>query len=63
MRAGDRVKLVSAVGLYEAGSKGIVNNVGGDGYVNVTLDEDENGNSLEPPVPLPPSPKHKFQLC
>jgi hypothetical protein len=60
MKHGDRVKLVKPVGVYPSGCKGIVDSVGSDGYADVTLDENEHGNSISPLVPLPPSPKSSF---
>lgn len=63
MITGDRVKLLRAVGVYPAGCKGIVDHVGGDGYIDVSLDENEQGNVISPPVPLPPSSKSAFELC
>lgn len=63
MIRGDRVKLTCAVGVYPMGCKGAVEDVGGDGYIDVSLDEDEQGNAISPPVPLPPSPKSAFELC
>lgn len=63
MIKGDRVKLLRAVGVYPAGCKGIVEDVGGDGYTDVSLDENEQGNAISPPVPLPPSPKSAFEVC
>jgi hypothetical protein len=59
MNAGDRVKLVKAVGVYPSGCKGIVDSVGHN-RVNVTVDEDENGFTIEPKVPLPLSSKNSF---
>lgn len=63
MKIGDRVKLLRAVGIYPAGCKGVVDYVGGDGYLDVSLDENERGNAITPVVPLPPSPKDVFELC
>lgn len=63
MNKGDRVKLLLSVGVYPAGCKGIVEDVGGDGYIDVSLDENEQGNAISPPVPLPPSPKSVFGRC
>jgi hypothetical protein len=63
MITGNRVKLLYAVGVYPAGCKGIIDHVGGDGYIDVSLDENEQGNAISPPVPLPPSPKSTFGLC
>lgn len=60
MNIGDRVRLVRNVGVFPTGCKGVVSYIGGDGYVNVSLDEDEDGNEITPPVPLPPAPKNKF---
>lgn len=63
MITGDRVKLLRSVGVYPAGCKGIVEHVGGDGYIDVSLDENEQGNAINPPVPLPPFPKSSFGVC
>lgn len=63
MFKGNRVKLLRAVGGYPAGCKGIVEHVGTDGCIDVSLDENEKGNAISPPVPLPPSPKSAFELC
>jgi hypothetical protein len=62
MNVGDRVKLLEEVGVYLGGCKGSVDFVGDDGYVDVTLDEDERGVILDPVVPLPPTEKDKFQV-
>ncbi len=59
----DRVKLLRAVGVYPAGCKGIVKNVGTDGFIDVLLDENEQGHAISPPVPLPPAPKSTFEPC
>jgi hypothetical protein len=63
MNKGDRVKLLRAVGIYPAGCKGVVDHVGGDGYLDVSLNENEQGKAINPVVPLPPSPKDAFELC
>lgn len=60
MKTGDRVKLVQPIGVYSIGCKGTVKHVGNDGYVDVTLDQNEIGVSYPLPKPLPPSNKNKF---
>jgi hypothetical protein len=62
MRKHDRVKLVGNIGVYSIGCKGKVDYVGDDGYVDVTLDEDQHGISIAPPVPLPPAEESKFEV-
>ncbi|MEI8631513.1 hypothetical protein P4S72_04075 [Vibrio sp. PP-XX7] len=62
MNTGDRVRLVAPIGVYDAGCEGFVQYVGSDGLVIVIADMYENGQQINPPMPLPPSFASKFEV-
>jgi hypothetical protein len=58
MNPGDRVRLVRSIGLFSPGCEGVVDSVL-NWLVNVSLDKDELGNEISPPVIMPPAtPDH-----
>lgn len=61
MNEGDRVRLVKSLGLFEAGSEGVVDSITSRGSVNVSLDKDSAGNAITPPAIMPPVTPDYYQ--
>jgi len=62
MKAGDKVKLVSRVGLYQPNSEGVVDSTPTSSTVNVSITKDSSGDVVSPPDPLPPISNSKVKV-
>jgi len=63
MNEGDRVRLVEQFLEYEAGSEGVVDSVilrPDQTLVNVSIDNDANGDAVDPPDPISPQEESFF---
>ncbi len=63
MKKGDRVTLRVRKAGFQPGASGRVVAVFSDGNLGVNIDRDHNGNAVQPPFPLPPSPASHFSAA